>query len=100
MCCPVIVSRIGALPEAVLGAPDVAEEKATGWLVQPGDPRALAATIAEALARSETARAAMGDRARAFVVANYSVRTLQRLTLAVYDRLLGTRLAERFAGHG
>ena len=100
MCCPVIVSRIGALPEAVLGAPDVAEDKATGWLVQPGDPRALADTIAAALARSETARAAMGDRARAFVVANYSVRTLQRLTLAVYDRLLGTRLAERFAGQG
>ena len=100
MCCPVIVSRIGALPEAVLGAPDVAEDKATGWLVQPGDPRALADTIAAALARSETARAAMGDRARAFVVANYSVRTLQRLTLAVYDRLLGTRLAEHFAGQG
>jgi glycosyltransferase involved in cell wall biosynthesis len=93
---PVIVSEIGALPEAVRAASAVGEAAATGWLVPPGDAEALAGAILNALALPAAARQAMGQRARAFVMANYSVRELQRLTLAVYDRLLGTRLAERF----
>jgi glycosyltransferase involved in cell wall biosynthesis len=93
---PVIVSAIGALPEAVHAAPAVGEAAATGWLVKPGDAAALAAAIQHALALPAAAREAMGQRGRAFVMANYSVRELQRLTLAVYDRLLGTRLADRF----
>ena len=98
MGCPVIASAIGALPEAVRAPPAVAAEAATGWLVKPGDAAALAEAIRHALALPEAARRAMGQRARAFVGANYSVGELQRQTLAVYDRLLGTRLAERFAG--
>jgi len=97
MGCPVIVSAIGALPEAVRAEPTVGAQQATGWLVKPGDAAALAEAIRQALALPEAARRAMGQRARAFVAANYSVRQLQRQTLAVYDRLLGTRLAERFA---
>ena len=58
----------------------------------------VAEAIRHALAVPEEARRAMGQRARAFVAANYSVGELQRQTLAVYDRLLGTRLAERFVG--
>jgi glycosyltransferase involved in cell wall biosynthesis len=98
MGCPVIASEIGALPEAVLAPPAVGAEAATGWLVKPGDAVALAEAIRHALALPAEARRAMGQRARAFVAANYSVGELQRQTLAVYDRLLGTRLAERFAG--
>ena len=98
MGCPVIASEIGALPEAVLAPPAVGAEAATGWLVKPGDAVALAEAIRHALALPAEARRAMGQRARAFVGANYSVGELQRQTLAVYDRLLGTRLAERFAG--
>jgi glycosyltransferase involved in cell wall biosynthesis len=98
MGCPVIASAVGALPEAVRAPPAVAAEEATGWLVKPGDAAALAEAIRHALALPEAARRAMGQRARAFVGANYSVGELQRQTLAVYDRLLGTRLAERFAG--
>jgi glycosyltransferase involved in cell wall biosynthesis len=96
MGCPVIVSQIGALPEAVNAAPTVGEAAATGWLVKPGDAAALAAAIQHALGLPAAARQAMGQRGRAFVTANYSVRELQRLTLAVYDRLLGSRLADRF----
>lgn len=96
---PVIVSEIGALPEAVLAASAVGETAATGWLVKPGDAEALARAIRHVLALPAAARQAMGQRARAFVTANYSVRELQRLTLAVYDRLLGTRLADGF-GNG
>ena len=96
MRCPVIASQIGALPEAVRTGADAAE--ATGWLVQPGDAAALAAAIAHALTLPSAARAAMGARGRAFVMAHYSITELQRQTLAVYDRLLGTDLALRFAG--
>jgi glycosyltransferase involved in cell wall biosynthesis len=98
MGCPVIASAVGALPEAVRAPPAVAAEEATGWLVKPGDAALLAEAIRQALGLPEAARRAMGQRARAFVEANYSVGELQRQTLAVYDRLLGTRLAERFAG--
>jgi glycosyltransferase involved in cell wall biosynthesis len=94
---PVIVSEIGALPEAVLAASAVGEAAATGWLVKPGDAKALAGAIEHVLALPAATRQAMGQRARAFVTANYSVRELQRLTLAVYDGLLGTRLAAGFA---
>jgi glycosyltransferase involved in cell wall biosynthesis len=96
MGCPVIASAIGALPEAVRAEPAVGAQQATGWLVKPGDAAALAEAMRQALALPEAARRAMGQRARAFVAANYSVRELQRQTLAVYDRLLGTRLAEQF----
>ena len=98
MGCPVIVSEIGALPEAVNAVAVAAE--ATGWLVAPGDAAALAAAIRQALALPAAARAAMSERARAFVRANYSVTELQRGTLAVYDRLLGTELAPAFGGRG
>jgi glycosyltransferase involved in cell wall biosynthesis len=97
MGCPVIASRIGALPEAVLAPPEVADAALTGWLVPAGDAAALAAAIAHALALPPEQHAAIGARARAFVAANYSVVRLQRSTLAVYDRLLGTRLERNFA---
>jgi len=98
MRCPIIVSDIGALPEAVRAGPLFAAAEATGWLVPPGDATALARQIAVALALPAAGRAEMGERGRAFVTATYSLRELQRRTLAVYDRLLGTRLAQAFAG--
>jgi glycosyltransferase involved in cell wall biosynthesis len=95
--CPVVVAEIGALPEVVLAAPRVAEQSITGWMVKPGDAGALAQAVSRALALPETARTAMGKRARAHIVASFSAREMQRRTLAVYDRLLGTSLAARFA---
>ncbi|HZM00549.1 MAG TPA: glycosyltransferase family 4 protein, partial [Planctomycetota bacterium] len=40
---PVVATRVSAIPEVV-------EDGRTGWLVPPGDPRRLAAAVAEALA--------------------------------------------------
>jgi glycosyltransferase involved in cell wall biosynthesis len=97
MGCPVIVTEIGALPEALLAAPRVAEQEITGWTVPPGDAPALADAIFRALAMPDAERTAMANRARTYVVASYSARDMQRQTLAVYDRLLGTSLAARFA---
>jgi len=97
MGCPVVVTETGALPEVVLTASRVPENRITGWMVRPGEAAALAEAVSCALALSETARAEMGKRARAHVIASFSAREMQRRTLAVYDRLLGTCLTTSFA---
>jgi glycosyltransferase involved in cell wall biosynthesis len=81
MGCPVIATDHG-------GARETVEEGVTGWLVPPGDPAALARAIAHALALPPGARAAMGARARAAVLAGYTTGAMQRATLAVYRELL------------
>ena len=96
MGCPVIATAIGAPPETVLAEPEVPRASATGWLVPAGDAQALADRLALALALPGTERAAMGDRARAHVLAQFTVEAMQRRTLAVYDRLLATSLEQRF----
>lgn len=60
----------------------------TGWRVPPGDAAALAGAIARVLATSAADRAAMGDRARAAVLAGYTTARMQAATLAVYRELL------------
>jgi glycosyltransferase involved in cell wall biosynthesis len=116
--CPVIATDIGAPPETVLTAdrergqppgPQLQFESQplearglppsqgpTGWLVPPGDAEALAERLAEALSLAPAARTAMGARARQHVLSNFSVTSMQRSTLGVYDRLLGTTLQARF----
>ncbi len=51
---PVLVSRVGALPEYVV-------DGETGWIVPPGDAQALAAAMTKALADPETLRRAGVD---------------------------------------
>src|SRR5262249_17553329 len=97
MGCPVVATDLGAPRETILAAPAVAQEATTGWLVRAGDGEALAHSLAEALSLAEEARAAMGVRARQHVLAHYTVDAMQRRTLAVYDRLLGTVLERRFS---
>jgi len=95
MGCPVIVSDLGALPETIDAAGGVADF--TGWLVGAGDADALAAKIALALALTPEERSAIGARAHARVSALFELSQMQTKTLQVYDELLGTHLAERFA---
>jgi glycosyltransferase involved in cell wall biosynthesis len=98
MGCPVIATNIGAPPETVLAEPTVAGDTITGWLVPPADGRILADRLARALALQPGARTAIGTRARRHVLAHFTVRGMQRRTLSVYDRLLGTELERRFTG--
>ncbi len=91
---PVIATNIGAPPETVVTGPG---PERTGWLVRPGDAGALADAIRAATALSEGDRAALSRRAREHVARHFSIGSMQRATLAVYDELLGTRLAEAFA---
>lgn len=98
MCCPVIVSDIGAAPETILPeSPD--RQEFTGWIVPCNDAAAIAAKVDEALTLAPEAYAALGAHARRHVAAKFSLREMQRATLAVYDELLGTDLANRFGAH-
>jgi glycosyltransferase involved in cell wall biosynthesis len=100
---PVIATAIGAPPETVLAEPTVGPDEIGGWLVPPGDAGAMAQRLATALALTPAERMALAGRARAHVLAQFTVQGMQRRTLAVYDRLLGTLLERRFdrpiAGH-
>ena len=92
MGCPVIVSDLGGLPETIVSAP---ASDITGWRIPPGDAGALADAIANALGLPESERTAIGLRGRARVIRLFRSGDLERRTLGVYDRLLGTTLAGR-----
>lgn len=96
MGCPVIATAIGAPPETVLAEPAIAADLATGWLVGPGEPDALADALAALFSRSPAETTEMGRRARARVAENFSLEAMKAKTLAVYDELLPTRLGEAF----
>ncbi len=96
--CPVIATRIGAPQETVLAGPAARDEERTGWLVPPGDAGALTAALREALSLDDRERLRMGERARAHVLANFTLERMKRDTLAVYDELLGSDLVTRFGG--
>jgi glycosyltransferase involved in cell wall biosynthesis len=93
--CPTITTSIGAPPEIVLAPPNVPTDQATGWHVPPRDAAALAESLAEALALSDDARRSMGDRAIASIAARFTAETMKRLTLEVYDGLIGSDMAQR-----
>ena len=90
---PVVATNIGALPESVLAEPAVPASQITGWLVSANDSKVLAARLDEALQLAPEAHRAIATRARADAARRFSVSLMQRQTLAVYDRLLGTRLS-------
>lgn len=97
MGCPVIVSDIGAAPETIIPA---GQQDYTGWVIPCHDPAAIAERVAEALALPPPDRDALGARARRQVAAKFTLSQMQRATLAVYDELLGSDLADRFDKRG
>ena len=90
---PIIATDIGAPPETVLSVQRAGMDAATGWLVPASDAARLADALAAALSLTPDERARMGLRARARVAEHFSLAVMKRQTLAVYDALLGTRLA-------
>ena len=95
MGCPVIVPNLGALPETIV-SPEQSEAQFTGWLFPPRDVAALACRIGQALVLTPVERNAIGARARAHIAGKFMLERMQGSTLAVYDELLGSDLAERF----
>jgi glycosyltransferase involved in cell wall biosynthesis len=96
MGCPVIATAIGAPPETVLAPPTTPDPDRTGWLIPPGEAPALASALRDALALNPLERAALGERARHHVSANFTLDAMKRATLRVYDDLLKTHLVQSF----
>ena len=79
---PVIVADVGGLGETLMPA-------ATGWIVPPAEPRALAEALTLALDMAPDARARLAQRARRFVMRHFGADQMGRRTLAVYREVLG-----------
>ena len=76
LCVPVVATNVG-------GTPDVVQPGRTGWRVMPGEPRALADAIQQALAKPDTA-AAYARAAHAFITQGFSLPTHLSTLQAVY----------------
>ncbi len=85
---PVIVSRVGGLPEVV-------EQGKTGLLIPPRDADALAEALARLLDDPDFAKK-LGASARRRVRAHFSLDRLGREINAIYEELV----AKKFAGRG
>lgn len=112
MGCPVVASNIGAFPETIAPEPGLLARVesvsgaragnapfATGrgpWLFEPGNAKALSESIRIALSMDSEALEACRQRVMHRARSEFSKRTLQLHTLSVYDRLIGTQLAETF----
>jgi len=59
----------------------------TGWLVEPGDPTALAQALRTALADPQRARR-MGEAGRRRVEAHFSWDRIAALTMGVYEQAI------------
>ena len=72
---PVVATRIMGIPELIF-------HKRTGWLVEPGDARALAATLKEALLSSDEELNAIGAAGQALIADRHNVSKLMRELVA------------------
>ena len=81
---PVIATDHGGARETVLAGE-------SGLLVPPGDAGALAAAIAEMLARPKSALVEMGAKGHAHIAAHFTVEKMCADTLALYRDLIGIR---------
>jgi L-malate glycosyltransferase len=81
----IVATRAGGIPEIV-------EDGATGSLVPPRDPAAMAQEIVRLL-RDEALRRRMGEAGNARVSARFSVERMVEETAAVYARVAGRRHA-------
>jgi glycosyltransferase involved in cell wall biosynthesis len=70
------------------GARETVVPGSTGWLVPPGDPRALAETLMEAMTLAPEARLAQAQRAIDHVRRHFNAISMAARTLEVYDEIL------------
>lgn len=73
------------------GAREIIAAGETGWLTRPGDPRALAGALREALALSGEARQSMAAKAIQRARTLFSLERMCAETFQVYDEVLGAR---------
>lgn len=78
---PIVATDHGGAQETIIRGQ-------TGWLVEPGDPEALAAAIEDALALTPTQRSMLATRAMSHVAQYYTKEIMADKTLDVYAELL------------
>ncbi|MFN0152521.1 MAG: glycosyltransferase family 4 protein [bacterium] len=94
---PIAIQEAMAAGRAVVassagGNPFLVEEGATGFIVPPGDPEALAARLIDVL-RDAPRREAMGRRARELARARFEMGAVARGSVAIYERVLAAHTA-------
>jgi glycosyltransferase involved in cell wall biosynthesis len=82
---PVVASRVG-------GVPDIVQDGQTGYLVDPGDPRAIAEKVV-ALFKDKKLREEMGLRGGKFVAENASQQIMVQKLESLYITLMEERAA-------
>jgi glycosyltransferase involved in cell wall biosynthesis len=88
---PVVVSDLGAGPDAVLAPPAVADDRMTGLRFSAGDSVALATSLVRLFSLPPAARAAIGARGRAWVLANFNSAAAAEPTLRLYEQVAARR---------
>ena len=81
------MSDLGAGPDAVLAPPAVADDRMTGLRFSAGDSVALATSLVRLFSLPPAARAAVGARGRAWVVANFNTAAAAEPTLRLYQQV-------------
>lgn len=84
---PVVVSDLGAGPDAVLAPPIVSEDRMTGLRFSAGDDSALAAALIRLFSMPVAQQAAIGLRGRHWVIEHFSQPAVSDLTLRLYSGL-------------
>jgi glycosyltransferase involved in cell wall biosynthesis len=85
---PVIVSDLGAGPDAVLAPPVVPEDRMTGLRFSAGDDGALAAALIRLFSMPPAQQAAIGLRGRDWVTGHFNEQAVSDLTLRLYSGLV------------
>lgn len=88
---PVVASDAGGRAEVLRAPPFAAEGRATGFLYPAGDAAELAQALFKVLAMGPAARAAMGERARAFVVSRFPRQAFTERMLSLYAEVVAAR---------
>lgn len=70
------------------GALETVSDGETGFLIPPGDPKALAGTLGKLAALGQEERRMMGTRGMARAVSKFSIEAMTRSTMIVYQELL------------
>ncbi|NDJ86456.1 MAG: glycosyltransferase family 4 protein [Chloroflexi bacterium] len=80
---PVVATDVG-------GSAEIVKDAETGYIVPPGDSAAIADRLIAVL-KDPGAAMAMGDRARDFVTATFSLEEQARRTIALYEKVINSR---------
>ena len=78
---PIISSNHG-------GSREIIENNTTGWLVEPGNPEALAKKILDVLEMPQGKKDLIGKNARKRIVSKFHISKMLDKTLKVYEELI------------